>query len=60
VFRRVVDYARMRCRPSVSPNGKAVVIDMLISIRAARDIEMICIVDAWKTKKPGELPGVAV
>jgi hypothetical protein len=33
---------------------------MLMSIRAARDIEMICIVDAWKTKKPGELPGVAV
>jgi hypothetical protein len=33
VFRRFVDYARMRCRPSVSPQGKAVVIDIDMEIR---------------------------
>jgi hypothetical protein len=33
VFRRFVDYARMRCRPSVSPEEKAVVIDIDMGIR---------------------------
>jgi hypothetical protein len=36
VFRRFVDYARMRCRPSVSPEGKAVVIDIDMGIRDRR------------------------
>ncbi len=30
---RFVDYACMRGRPSVSPDGKAVVIDIAMSIR---------------------------
>jgi hypothetical protein len=33
VLRRLVDYARMRRRPSVSPEGKAVVIDIDMCIR---------------------------
>ncbi|MDQ6634925.1 MAG: hypothetical protein M3Z10_09245, partial [Gemmatimonadota bacterium] len=36
VFRRVVDYARVRGRPSVSPDGKAVVIDIDMGIRDKR------------------------
>jgi hypothetical protein len=36
VFRRVVDYARVRRRPSVSPEGKAAIIDMHMSIRRER------------------------
>jgi hypothetical protein len=36
VFRRFVDYARVRCRPSVSPEGKAVVIDIDMEIRDRR------------------------
>jgi hypothetical protein len=33
VFRRFVDYACTRRRPSVSPEGKAVVIDIGMCIR---------------------------
>ena len=58
MFCRVVDYARMRCRPSVSPEGKAVVIDMHMSIRAARSTEIIGF-ELVKTKKPGEPPGIS-
>jgi hypothetical protein len=33
MVRRFVDYARARRRPSVSPEGKAVVIDIVVCIR---------------------------
>jgi hypothetical protein len=47
VFRRFVDYARMRRRPSVSPEGKAVVIDIGMEIRDGRIGELgLCIDDA--------------
>jgi hypothetical protein len=37
LLRRFVDYARMRCRPSNSPEGKAVVIDIDMGIRDRDD-----------------------
>ena len=36
VVRRFVDYARTRRRPSVSPEGNAVVIDIDVSVRVVR------------------------
>jgi hypothetical protein len=36
MVRRFVDYARTRRRPSVSPEGKAVVIDIVVCIREGR------------------------
>ena len=60
MVRRFVDYARARRRPSVSPEGKAVVIDIVACIREGR-------IDwagrLWSeqaradTKMPGEPPG---
>jgi hypothetical protein len=36
VIRRFVDYARTRRRPSVSPEGRTVVIDIVVCIRERR------------------------
>jgi hypothetical protein len=49
LFRRFVDYARARRRPSVSPEGKAVVIDMHMSIRVERRT-VIGVNWVWKQK----------
>ena len=60
VFRRFVDYARTRCRPSVSPMGVAVVIDIDMCIRVWRiaESELLCDEQARAdTEKPGEPPG---
>jgi len=63
VFRRFVDYACTRRRPSVSPEGKAVVMDIDMCIRARRIDEPERL---WgeqaraDTKMPGEPPGVRV
>jgi hypothetical protein len=58
--RRFVDYARMRCRPSVPPEGDAVVIDIVVCIRE-RSIGEPCLrcgeAARADTKKPGEPPG---
>jgi hypothetical protein len=39
MLRRFVDYARMRCRPSVSPVGNAVVIDIDMYSRGRRIVD---------------------
>jgi hypothetical protein len=58
VFRRVVDYARARRRPSVSPEEKPMVIESRMNIRAARSTEMFVIEIGKNKKKPGEPPGI--
>lgn len=52
VIRLLVDYARARRRPSVSPEGKAVVMDMSIRMR-----DWVISTALVNTKKPGGPPG---
>jgi hypothetical protein len=60
VVRRFVDYARARRRPSVSPEGVTVVVDIDMRVRVQRIEGPGRLWNEWAradTKKPGEPPG---
>jgi hypothetical protein len=56
--RRIVDYARARNRPSISPEGKVVVVDLRMSIRErVIGVSALQSNKGTKQKSPAEPPG---